>query len=174
MCSVCEDDYFWHQDDEMCTKCTSNPDGYFSAEFLGMTFATTAFVLGMAFLIVPIRDRLDEIEIFRNRVRQEFRTRFGLFKSEVATGKKELQFLTEGTTLKERLSYAPHMPNNMRFRVGQKIYNFLNDFSPKMKLLVGFVQIIVLWPESLYFVEWPKSLNNFVTAMKIFLSLIHI
>ena len=168
MCSVCEDDYFWHQDDEMCTKCSSNPDGNFSAEFLGMTFATTAFILGMAFLIVPIRDRLDEIEIFRNRVRQEFRTRFGLFKSEVATGKKELQFLTEGTTLKERLSYAPHMPNNMRFRVGQKIYNFLNDFSPKMKLLVGFVQIIVLWPESLYFVEWPKSLNNFVTAMKIF------
>jgi len=168
MCSVCEDDYFWHQDDEMCTKCSRNPDGYFSAEFLGMTLATGAIILGMAFLIVPIRDKLDEIEIFRNRVRHEFRTRFGLFKNEVASGRKELQFMAQGTTLKERLSYAPQMPDTWRYRVGQRIYNFLNDFAPKMKLLVGFVQIIVLWPESLYFVEWPKSLKSFVTAMQIF------
>ena len=168
MCSVCQDGYFWHQDDEKCTKCSNNPDGYFSADFLGITLATAAFILGMAFLIVPIRDRLDEMEIFRNRVREEFRMQFGLFKNEVASGKKELQFLTEGNTLKERLSYAPHMPNTLRYRIGQKIYNFINDFMPKMKLLVGFVQIIVLWPESLYFVEWPKSLTNFVTAMQIF------
>lgn len=168
MCAVCKADFFWHQDDSQCKKCSRNPDGYFSTEFLTVGFCLFAAVMLLAFLVVPIRDKLDEIELFRNRVRQEFRTRFGLFKNEVSTGKKQLQFLSDGPTLKERLAYAPQMPNTLRYRLGRKIYDFLNDFAPKMKLLVGFVQIIILWPETLYFIQWPSSLTDFVASLKIF------
>jgi len=168
LCSVCQKDYYWHQDDEQCEKCSLNPDGYFSSEFIAVIIIAISIFIGVAMLIVPIRDKLDEIEIFRAAVRAEFRTRFGIFRNDVSSGKKQVQFITDGQTLKERLASGPTMPSSFRYRLGRKIYDFLEDLAPKMKMLIGFMQVIMLWPETLYFVSWPNGFNKFVQALKVF------
>jgi photosystem II stability/assembly factor-like uncharacterized protein len=167
LCSVCTDDFYWHQDDEKCVKCTSNPDGYFSAEFLAVVICGLAVFLAAAFLLVPIKDKLDEIDIFRNKVRAEYRLRFDLFQKDVSSGKKQVQFQAEELTLKQRLEQGPQLPNQFRYKFGLKLYELAEDIAPKFKLMVGFVQILMLWPSTLYFIKWPKSLQAFVSAFKV-------
>ena len=169
LCGVCKDDFYWDKNNLECTKCKAGKlKGMFSNELIAISVVGIIFIALMLIFFLPVVDSLEEIENFRSTVRREYRLRFDIFKGEVQNGNKELQYVQPEKTLKQRIEEGPKLPNSARYRLGEMIWNGENTMRTKVKILVGFGQILVLWPTQLQAVAWPKEFTQMTEALKLF------
>ena len=53
------------------------------------------------------------------------------------------------------LESGPKLPNTWRYKIGSRCWELEDSCRTKVKILVGFCQILVLWPKQILSVRWP-------------------
>ena len=93
---------------------------------------------------------------------------FDIFKEDVRTGEKRLNYIPRQTSLKERLESGPKLPNTWRYKIGSRCWELEDSCRTKVKILVGFCQILVLWPKQILSVRWPDVFVEMTETLKLF------
>ena len=169
LCGVCKEEFYWDKNNLECTKCKAGKvKGMFSNELIAISAVGIVLITFLLVFFLPVIEKLEEIDHFRSSVRREYRLRFDIFKGEVKDGNKELQYIPPEKTLKQRIEEGPRLPNTSRYRLGEMLWNGENTMRTKVKIIVGFCQILVLWPTQLQAVAWPKEFTRMTEALKLF------
>ena len=79
-----------------------------------------------------------------------------------------MNYIPRQTSLKERLESGPKLPNTWRYKIGSRCWELEDSCRTKVKILVGFCQILVLWPKQILSVRWPDVFVEMTETLKLF------
>ena len=169
LCGSCKAGYFWNQDNLVCDKCKrGRVSGQVSTELIIVSAIFLTLLGLMLYTFIPVQEKMEDLDEFRRTVRREYRTRFDIFKEDVRTGEKRLNYIPRQTSLKERLESGPKLPNTWRYKIGSRCWELEDSCRTKVKILVGFCQILVLWPKQILSVRWPDVFVEMTETLKLF------
>ena len=169
LCGSCKAGYFWNQDNLVCDKCKrGRVSGQVSTELIIVSAIFLTLLGLMLYTFIPVQEKMEDLDEFRRTVRREYRTRFDIFKEDVRTGEKRLNYIPRQTSLKGRLESGPKLPNTWRYKIGSRCWELEDSCRTKVKILVGFCQILVLWPKQILSVRWPDVFVEMTETLKLF------